>query len=314
MVALYQSIQMKWATVPLIVLLIISACGPGSYVPAGSTPLPENSPRATLRSEERSSTVTPTVAEAQVVVLETNVPNQVTLRTQDGLTLVFDRPNGRFVSIAIQSRAFQLTSDTDLGVYLFDERGASLLDPRHTPIMRVERIGDGLIISREYSATNVQTIERWTAQTNRIDLETTIVNTDPTSPFRAIEACLRIPLDLVTAYWYHHFEDREPIIRRSELYKTVLQPLVDIGLFDDGSFHLKTDLDINLHGLNLIGNDEFSLAISINPERPAAYYVRYDPQRLSYETCFHLGISNDHIRFGNQASFALSLFVPDESQ
>lgn len=306
MIALHQSVQ-KWAIVPLIVLALISACGPGSYVPAGSTPPPENSPRATL-------TATPAVAEAEVVGSATNVSEQVTLRTQDGLALLFNRSDGRFVRMTVQSRTFQLPSDADLGVYLLDASGAGLLDPRHTPILQVEQSGDGLIISREDSATGVQTVERWTAQANRVDLETTIVNTDPDSPSRAVEACLRIPLDLVNAYWYHHFEHREPIVRRSEPYKTVLQPLVDIGAFDDGSFHLKTDLDINLHGLNLVGDDQFGLAISINPEKPAAYYVRYDPQHLSYEACFHLGISNEHIRFGNQASFALSLFVPDEPQ
>ena len=288
----YPPSRKTWLGVVLFVLLL-TACGVRPEPPATSTPI---------------------IAEAQAVVTETSVPEQVTLRTQDGLTLVFDLPKDRFVSLAIQSRAFQLPSDTDLGVYLFDGSGARLLDPRHTPIMRVERMGDGLIISREDSTTNVQTMERWTAQTNRVDLEATIVNTDPTSTFRAIEACLRLPLNLVNAYWYHHFEDREPIVSRNEPYKTVLQPLVDIGSFDDGSFHLKTDLDINLHGLNLIGDDEFGLAISINPERPAAYYVRYDPRHLSYEACFHLGIYDEHIRFGHQASFALSLFVPNEPQ
>ena len=314
MIAPHQIARMMRTIILLIVLIIISACGQGSYVPAGTALSPEYSPEPVLRSGEFSSTATPTVAEAEAVVPVTNIPEQVTLSTQDGLTLVFDHRNGRFMSMAIQSRSFQLPADTDLAVYLLDESRASLLNPRHTPIIQTERIADGLIISRETTATNLQTIERWTVQTNRVDLETTIVNTDTTLPFRAIEACLQIPLDLVNAYWYHHFEDREPIIKRSEPYKTVLQPLVDIGSFDDGSFHLKTDLDINLHGLNLIGNDEFGLAISINPERPAAYYVRYDPQRLSYEACFHLGIYNKHIRFGNQASFALSLFVPDEPQ
>ncbi|MGQ9547142.1 MAG: hypothetical protein ACUVSW_01430 [Roseiflexus sp.] len=243
---------------------------------------------------------------------ETDTTESVTLRTHDGLTLVFDRQSGRFTRMDIQTQTFTPATGRDLGVYLFDVRGNTLLDLRYTPVAQVERTGDDLIISREHRATHVQTVEKWTAHANRIDLESTIINTDPSASSRAIEACLQLPLDLVNAYWYHHFEDREIITKRNEPYKTVLQRLIDIGSFGDGSFHLKTDLDINLNGLNLIGNDKFGLAISINPEQPAAYYVRYDPQRLSYDACFHLGIYSEHIRFGNRISFALSLFVPDE--
>ena len=310
--ALFPRTVARCAVLLALALSMLSFCGSGSPVPVESMTESGNALRATVEGGAPVPTAAPVVSVEHSATPETDTTGEVTLRTRDGLTFVFDRQSGRFTRVDVQTRAFALTTGRDLGVYLFDARGNSLLDLRSTPATRVERIGDDLIISREQRMTNVQTVEKWTAHANRIDLETTIVNTDSSTPSRAIEACLQLPLDLVNAYWYHHFEDREIITNRSEPYKTVLQRLIDIGTFGDGSFHLKTDLDINLNGLNLIGNNEFGLAISINPEQPATYYVRYDPQRLSYDACFHLGIYNEHIRFGNRVSFALSLFVPDE--
>jgi hypothetical protein len=312
--ALFPKTVARCAVLLSLALSMLSFCGSGSPVPVESTSESGHAPRATGEGATPDPTAVPVASAERGATPDTDTTEEVTLRTRDGLTFVFDRQSGRFTRVDVQTRAFALTTGRDLGVYLFDARGNSLLDLRSTPATRVERIGDDLIISREQRMTNVQTVEKWTAHANRIDLETTIVNTDSSTPSRAIEACLQLPLDLVNAYWYHHFEDREIITNRSEPYKTVLQRLIDIGTFGDGSFHLKTDLDINLNGLNLIGNNEFGLAISINPEQPATYYVRYDPQRLSYDACFHLGIYNEHIRFGDRVSFALSLFVPDEPE
>ena len=312
--ALFPKTMARCAVLLSLTLSMLSFCGSGSPVPVESTTDSGHTPRATVEGAPPDPTAVPVASADHSTTPETDTTKEVTLRTRDGLTFVFDRQSGRFTRVDVQTRAFALTTGRDLGVYLFDARGNSLLDVRSIPAARVERVGDDLIISREQRATHVQTVEKWTAHANRIDLETTIVNTDPSTPSRAIEACLQLPLDLIGSYWYHHFEDREIIAKRSEPYKTVLQRLIDIGTFSDGSFHLKTDLDINLNGLNLIGNGEFGLAISINPEQPAAYYVRYDPQHLSYDACFHLGIYNEHIRFGDRVSFALSLFVPDEPE
>lgn len=295
-----------------LALSTLSFCGSGSPVSVETTTGSGTTPRTTVEGATPAPTAVPVVSAEHGATSEAGTNEEVTLRTHDGLTLVFDRQSGRFTRMDVQTQTFTLATGRDLGVFLFDARGNTLLDPQYTRATQVERVGDSLIIAREQRATHVQTVEKWTTFANRIDLETTIVNTDPALSSRAIEACLQLPLDLINAYWYHHFEDREIITRRQEPYKTVLQRLIDIGTFEDGSFHLKTDLDINLNGLNLIGNDEFGLAISINPEQPAAYYVRYDPQRLSYDACFHSGIYNEHIRFGNRVSFALSLFVPDE--
>ncbi len=302
----------RWMLGLSLMLVSLSFCGSGKPFSSESTTLPVSMPGGTAASATPAPVVPPTTTPADAADSATDVSEQITLRTQDGLTLVFDRQTGRFVRLDVQDRTFPLATGDDLAVYLFDPRGNPLLNPRSASIAHIERTDNKLTIIREDRAMGVQTTERWVEYANRIDLETTIVNTIPSLTSRAIEACLQIPIDLTNTYWRHHFDARERIVPRSEPYQTTLQKLIDIGTFDDGSFHLKTDLDINLNGLNLIGDDQFGLALSINPERPAAYYVRYDTQRHSYDACFHLGIYNEHIRFQNTVSFALSLFVPDE--
>lgn len=296
-----------------LALSLLSFCGSGRSLPLEEpTALPAIAPRATTESAPPDPTVVPTATPAAVATSATGASEPITLQTRDGLALVFDRQTGRFVRIGVQGRTFTLPTGDDLAVHLFDPRGNPVLNPRSAGIARMERIDNALMITRENRATGVQTTEKWIEHPNRIDLETTIVNSDPALPSRAVEACVQIPIDLIGAYWHHHFDARERIIQRSEPYSTTLQKLVDIGSFGNGDFHLKTDLNINLNGLNLIGDDQFGLALSINPERPAAYSVRYDAQGRSYDACFHLGIFNEHIRFQNTVSFALSLFVPDE--
>ncbi|ABU56629.1 conserved hypothetical protein [Roseiflexus castenholzii DSM 13941] len=295
-----------------LALSLLSFCGSGSPLPLEPTASPGSAPPATIEHTAADPTAVPTALAPIAAAPTTDSAGQVTLQTRDGLTLVFDRQIGRFVRMDVQGQTFSLPTGNDLAIHLFDPRGNPLLNPQSATTSRVEQIDNILMITRENRTMGVQAIEKWIEYANHIDLEVTLVNTDYELQSRAIEACLSIPIDMTERYWYHHFDERERIIRRNEPYKTVLQKLVDIGSFGDSSFHLKTDIDINLNGLNLISDDRSGLALSINPERPAAYYVRYDTQRRSYDACFHLGVYNEHIRFKNTVSFALSLFVPDE--
>lgn len=297
----------------LLALSILASCGSGRLTPPELTASPEQelrTPPADVAPSPVTVPAAPTETDAATSVADTT--RQIALHTRDGLLLVFDQETNRFVRMEVQGRVFGLTTGSDLAVHLYDPRGNPLLDPRSTPVARAEQVDNTLVVTRDNRVMGVQTIERWTAHPDHLDVEVTIVNTSSPERFRAIEACLQIPVDLIGNYWYHHLDDREIIVRRQEPYKTTLQRLVDIGSFGNGDFHLKTDLDINLNGLNLIAGDTYGLAVSINPERPAAYVVRYDTQRRSYDACFHLGIDGDHIRFGNSVSFALALFVPDE--
>jgi hypothetical protein len=195
--ALFPKTVARCAVLLALALSMLSFCGSGSPVPVESTSESGHAPRATGEGATPDPTAVPVASAERGATPDTDTTEEVTLRTRDGLTFVFDRQSGRFTRVDVQTRAFALTTGRDLGVYLFDARGNSLLDLRSTPATRVERIGDDLIISREQRMTNVQTVEKWTAHANRIDLETTIVNTDSSTPSRAIEACLQLPLDLV---------------------------------------------------------------------------------------------------------------------
>lgn len=299
-----------------IVLLIaaMTACGAESATaPSVRTQATGVSTIAPSTPVAASPVATPTANQATSTETSTDAATGMTsLRTRDGLALLFDSRENRFMRIDIQQQTFPLKPGESIAVHLFDPRGNTMLDPRNASVIRSERVADALVITRESRSSALQVVETWTERPNRIDLATAITNTDPSTPSRAIEACLQIPINLIGKYWHHHLDDREMIVERREPYKTVLQRLIDIGSFGDGTFHMKTDLDINLNGINLISDDNIGLALSINPDQPAAYYVRYDTQRRSYDACFHLGIYNEHIRFKNTVSFALSLFVPDE--
>lgn len=311
--AILRQVGGRVASVALLVA-VIAACGPesatapairpqatGAPVTALSTPVAA-SPHVTPTVNPAASTETPTDAAAGVI----------TLQTRDGLALLFDSRENRFVRIEVQERTFPLKPGDTIAVHLFDPWGKTMLSPQSASVVTSEQVANALVITRESRASGLQIVETWTDHPNRIDLAATITNTDPSTTSRAVEACLQIPIDLIGKYWYHHLDDRETIVERRDPYKTVFQRLIDIGSFGDGTFHMKTDLDINLNGVNLISDDNVGLALSINPDQPAAYYVRYDAQRRSYDACFHLGIYNEHIRFKNTVSFALSLFVPDE--
>ncbi|MCS6840427.1 MAG: hypothetical protein NZ699_11750 [Roseiflexus sp.] len=301
-----------WIASVALLVAVIAACGSESATAPTIRPQATGVPAAASATLVAASpTVVPTATAALTEMLPDAATRVITLRTRDGLALMFDSRENRFTRIEVQQRTFPLAGDT-IAVHLFDPWGQTMLDPRSASVVRSERSANALVITRESRASALQVVETWTEHPNRIDLAVTITNTDLSTPSRALEACLQIPIDLIGKYWYHHLDDREKIVERRDPYKTVLQPLIDIGSFGDGTFHMKTDLDINLNGINLISDDHLGLALSINPDRPATYYVRYDAQRRSYDACFHLGIYNEHIRFKNTVSFALSLFVPDE--
>jgi len=240
--------------------------------------------------------------------------NAISLATQDGLELIFDTQTQKFSYLEVPGYTADLSVKPDLGVYLYDPTGTVLLDATAIPVKSYQTIGNSLHLSRENSTQEIETEEIWTAYEKHIALETTITHIGGAPTSRAIEACVQMPLDLIGKQWYHHLHQSETIQLRSEAYQTLLTKLVDIGTFGDGSFHVKSDLDFNLHGLNLIGDDSFGLAIAIHPEKPAAYYVRYDPVRESYDACFHLGIYKDHLENPDRVSFNLAFFFPDDPE
>lgn len=240
--------------------------------------------------------------------------NVISLATQDGLELIFDTQTKKFSYLEVPGYTADLSGKPDLGVYLYDPAGIVLLDASAIPVKSYQMIGNSLYLTRENFTQEIKTEETWTAYEKHIKLETTITHIGDTPMSRAIEACVQWPLDLVGKQWHHHLHQSETIQLRPEPYQTLLTKLVDIGSFGDGSHHMKSDLDFNLHGLNLIGDDGFGLAIAVHPEKPVAYFVRYDPVRESYDACFHLGIYEDHLENTDSVSFTVALFFPDEPE
>ena len=238
----------------------------------------------------------------------------ISLATQDGLVLTFDTQTLKFSGLEMPGYAIDLSILPDLGVYLYDHTGAVLLDPSAVPVEDYQMIGGSLHLTREETAAGIRTEEVWMARQKHIELETTITDIGETPISRAIEACVQLPLDFVGKHWHHHLHQSEIIQPRSEPYETLLTRLVDIGSFGDGSHHMKSDLDFNLHGLNLIGDDDFGLAMAVHPQKPAAYYVMYDPGRTSYDACFHLGIYEDHLENQDSVTFNLAFFFPDDPE
>jgi len=238
----------------------------------------------------------------------------ITLITQDGFKLVFSVETGKFSYLQVPGYAADLSAKPDLGVYLYDPAGTVLLDASVAPVESYQWTGNSLYLLRENLAQEIKTEERWTVYEKHIELGAKMTHIGSTPMSRAIEACLQLPLDLVGERWHHHLHQSETIRIRSEPYQTLLTRLVDIGSSGDGSHHMKSDLDFNLHGLNLIGDDSFGLAMAIHPEKPAAYYVRYDAIRRSYDACFHLGIYKDHLENTNSVSFNLAFFSPDDPE
>ncbi len=235
----------------------------------------------------------------------------VTLSTQDGLQLTFDSQIKQFAQLAVPGYTADLAQRPNLGVYLYDPTGSVLLDAHNTPVDSYQAVDNGVILTRQSPQNNIMVQENWKAYKNYLGLEAKITNTEKTPSSRGVEACVQLPLDLVGKQWYAHLDQSELIQQRLEPYKTVLTRLVDIGAFGDGSHHIKSNLDFNLNGINLIGDQSFGLAIALNPEYPAAYYVSYNASRTSYNACFHLGIDKDHIQNNNSATFSLSFFSPD---
>jgi len=249
------------------------------------------------------------------LLLSTPTDNDViSLATRDGLELTFDTQTKKFSNLEMPGYAADLSGTSDLGVYLYDPAGTVLLDASTLPVESYQMIGSSLHLTREEATGKIKTEETWTAYENHIELETTITHTGETPNSRAIEACVQLPLDFVGKQWRHHLHQSETIQPRSKPYKTLLTRLVDIGSFGDGSHHMKSDLDFNLHGLNLIGDDDFGLAVAIHPEKPAAYYVMYDPVRKSYAACFHLGIYKDHVEDKDSVTLNLAFFFPDDPE
>jgi hypothetical protein len=240
--------------------------------------------------------------------------NVISLTTQDGLELIFDTQTKKFSHLEVPGYTADLSAKPDLGVYLYDPAGTVLLDASAIPVSSYQMTGNSLHLNRENVTQKIKTEETWTAHPKHIELETTITHIGNTPMSRAIEACVQWPLDLVGKQWHHHLHQSETIQLRPEPYQTLLTKLVDIGSFGDGSHHMKSDLDFNLHGLNLIGDDSFGLALAIHPEKPAAYHVRYDPVRRSYDACFHLGIYEDHLENTDSVSFTVTLFFPDDPE
>jgi len=240
--------------------------------------------------------------------------NVISLTTQDGLKLAFNTQTKKFSYLEIPGYTADLSVKPDLGVYLYDPAGTILLDASATQVKSYQMVGNTLQLSRENPAQQIKTEETWAAYEKHIELETRITHTGETPISRAIEACVQLPLDFIGKQWYHHLHQSETIQLRSKPYQTLLTTLVDIGAFGDGSHHMKSDLDFNLHGLNLIGDDSFGLALAIHPEKPVAYYVRYDATRESYDACFHLGIYKDHLENTDHVSFNLAFFFPDDPE
>ncbi|MBX0330978.1 hypothetical protein K2Z83_25315 [Oscillochloris sp. ZM17-4] len=227
------------------------------------------------------------------------------------MLLRFDGQGGRFAQLSVRGYSADLAQRPDLGVYLYDPRGAPLLDPYAAPVASYQATDSGLVLTRQSPANAIKVEERWTAHPSYIGLEGRVTSTEQVPSSRGVEACVQLPLDLVGMQWHGQLDRSERIERRPAPYKTVLTRLVDIGSFGDASLHLKSDLDFNLNGVNLIGDATFGLAMAIDSEHPAAYYVSYDASRETYSACFHLGIDKDHVRDNRSATFSLALFSPD---
>lgn len=242
------------------------------------------------------------------------------LATRDGLALGPSADEGRLEWLATpgfrtdQSRPGLAAAGSarTIGISLYDPDGRVLLDHQRVPgtaaasaqAVEIERAGAGLSVR-----------ETWTAMPRYLALHAKIrVARESGAPRdRAIEACLRIPVDLVGRRWHHHLHQSE-IIRPENRYQTLLTESVDIGHWSPagGGQHLKSDLPYNLHGLTLVGDDTFGLALAAAPEQPAAYYARYDSRAGELSACFHLGIYGRHARTPSSASIALLLFHPDQ--
>lgn len=250
------------------------------------------------------------------LVLSTPTGNDViSLATQDGFELIFSTQTEKFSSLEVPGYTADLSQKPDLGVYLYDPTGTVLLDASAIPVKSYHIIGNSLYLTRENSTQEIKTKETWTAYERHIELETTITHIGNSPMSRAIEACVQLPLDLVDKQWHHHLHQSETIQTGSGSYpyQILLTKLVDIETID-GDHYKKSDLDFNLHGLNLIGDDTFGLALAIHPEKPTAYYVRYDATRKSYDACFHLGIYKDHVENTNSVVFNLAFFFPDDPE
>lgn len=236
------------------------------------------------------------------------------LATDDGFIMRYDQPAGRFTALEVPGYAADLRTGPAPGVYLYDPAGQQLLDANTAVGAEFTAQADQVTISRAASASQLQTHEVWRAHQRHIELTATITHSGPTPQSRPIEACVELPLALIGSTWHHDFSRQEVIAARSTPYRTLLTPLVDIGTFDDGSFHLKSELPFNLNGINLVGNATSGIAVGINPQQPAAYYAQYDPARQSYDICFHLGIYAAHLENQRSVSFSLALFHPDQPE
>jgi hypothetical protein len=239
----------------------------------------------------------------------------VSLKTQDGFELSFDVGLHKFSYLSLPGFAVDLLTEPDLGVYLYDPKGMVLLNPYNIRVESYEVIDGSLHVIRESASKEIKTEEIWTAYDSHIELETIVTaHTEETTNSKAIEACVQLPLHFTGMQWHHNLHLAERIQSRSKPYETLLTNLVDIGSFGDGSYHLKSDLDFNLYGINLIGDDSFGFAIALHPEKPAAYYVRYDTIRKSYDACFHLGLYKYHLENRNSISFSLVFFAPNNPE
>ena len=238
----------------------------------------------------------------------------ISLRTQDGFELIFDTYAGRFSRLEVPGYGTDLSGTPDLGVYLYDPAGATLLDASALPVESEQMRGGGLRLTRESASEEIRTEEVWTAHERHVELEVTVTHLGEPPVSRAVEACVQLPLDLTGKQWHHHLDQSETIQTRPEPYNTLLTRLVDIGTFGDGSHSMKSELEFNLHGINLIGDDSFGLAMAIHPEKPSAYYVAYGPVRNSYDACLHLGIYEDHMENEDSVAFGLAFFSPDDPE
>lgn len=251
------------------------------------------------------------------------LPETPGLATSDGLVVELDVAQRRFTRLSMPGLDVDLAAAAEpLGVSILDHEGRVLVDSAELP--RVEQQGEprGVRMERESPAHALRVVESWTAHEHHIELEATITDTrlaaagpatGAPAVERAIEACLAVPVDLVGKTWHHHLHQSETI-EAGKVYHTLLTQSLDIGHWSrpGQSTHLKTELPINLHGLNLVGDDTSGLVLAMHPDAPAAYFVEYDagPRRL--RACFHLGIYSAHATQPHSTSFRLLLFRSDE--
>ncbi|MCG8421120.1 MAG: hypothetical protein MJE77_24635 [Proteobacteria bacterium] len=239
----------------------------------------------------------------------------VVLATDDGMTLSFDRRARRFARIAVPGFDAALASGAgQLGIALFDHRGAGLARSGQAAGYSIDRARSSLVLTRDYPRVALRIEERWTARAERIELHAAIAHTGrpigPQPVARAMEACVELPVDLIGQRWYHDLDQSE-VIRPQQTYRTTLTHGLDIASWGSKK-HLQADVPINLHGVNLIANRAFGLAMAALPEQPAAYYVSYDAGHERYAACFHLGIYGRHKTRPHRVSFGLALFHPDQ--